>query len=582
MIAALQHLRKHSGLLFIACLTLLTYLAQYSLRWLDDNRLTRWQWCFQGGVSVTVFFAITAGAVFAYFLALAPARLGRRGVLLFFLAFAASCLFWQEPEVILDASRYFTQAKHLELYGVRHFLGEWGGDIQAWTDMPLVPFLYGVVFKVFGESRVCVQLLTSLLFALTVLLTSRIGGELWDEDIGFYGGVFLLGIPYLYTQTPLMLVDVPATFFLFLAVFLFLRALKRGGTAVFLAGAAIFLAFYSKYSTWLMLSVCAVIATVFAVQERRKRETLSRTALAVSFSILLIGVLFLYKFNVFADQIHLLIAYQKPGLQRWGESFVSTFLFQIHPFVTGLALVSAWAAIRKRDPKYLIVAWLVVLFAVLQIKRSRYSIMVFPMVTLAASYGLCQFRDGRIRRCIAACVVTSSLAVALFSYLPFLQKLSAANIQAAGAFLNGMKERDVEVFSLMPSDPVAEPAVSVPLLDIFTRKHILYHYRSELPPRMRERIAASSLRFTLGYINPRYYRDGPGAEDSPAVAVISGSVRDVLPPAVRGRLTGYGLVKAFDAAEGIFRYATVVRVYERDVPGDRQEVGRGARSGPGY
>jgi hypothetical protein len=563
-------IRKHAGLIIVAFLTMATYVIQYFARQLDNNRLTSWQWCFNDSVAVKVFVAIASGTLLAYLLALSEVRLRRRGALLFFLAFSATCLYWQEPEVIMDASRYFTQAKHLELYGFRYFLREWGGDIVAWTDMPLVPFLYGVIFRFFGESRLYLQVFTGVLFALTVVLTYRVGCELWDDDIGFYGGVFLLGIPYLYSQTPLMLVDVASTFFFFLAVFLFIRAMKRGGIWIPLAGAAIFLAFYSKYSVWLMLSVFAVIVAVFAIlgssEKDRLREMLSRTALVVFFSAFLVGALFLYKFDVIVEQVRLLISYQKPGLHRWGESFVSTFLFQVHPFITVLGIFSAWIAIRKRDPKYIIVVWLAMLFVLLQIKRSRYSIVIFPMVTLAASYGLCQFDDKRIRRCVAACVVTSSLAVALFSYLPFLQRLSAVNIQQAGAFLNGMKGSDVEVFSLTSRDPVVDPAVSVPLLDIFTRKHIIYHYRSELSPRMRERIAASSLRFTLEYNNPQYYVEPSAGGGYPSVAVISETGKDALPIDLQTRLAGYRMVKDYDAGEGIFRYRTSVRIYERMSP----------------
>ncbi|MDA8432357.1 MAG: glycosyltransferase family 39 protein [Nitrospiraceae bacterium] len=567
MTVAGRFLKRQAALLLVVFLSLLTFLAQYALRGLDDNRLTSWRWCFQDGTAATVFSWIAVGALLAYCLAVAAVRLRHRAVALFLLAFGMTCLFWREPEVILDASRYFTQAKHLEVYGIRYFLEEWGRGIEAWTDMPLVPFLYGLIFRAFGESRIVIQAFTSLLFALTCVLTYRVGCELWDEDTGFYGGAFLLGMPYLYSQTPLMLVDVASAFFLLFAVLTFLRALKRGGLSVLCAGAAIFLAFYSKYSTWPMLSVCAIAAFVFVLVEagRERKKVILRTLLAAAISASLIGAVFLYKFGVFSDQIRLLIGYQKPGLGRWGESFTSTFLFQMHPFITLLALFSAVAALRKKDPRYVIVAWLVVLLVALQIRRSRYSIPVFPMLALSASYGLCRLRDARVRRCIVACVVTSSLAVAFFAYLPFLRGLSAVNIQRAGAFLNGLKGRDVEVFSLASADPVVDPSVNVPLLDIFTHKRILYDYRGGLPQKERERIAGSSLRFTVEYRNPKYYLPPPQQGKDPAVAVLSDTAMDVLPGYVSKRLEGYRQVKVFDGDEGIFRYRTCVRVFERVV-----------------
>ncbi|MDA8241615.1 MAG: glycosyltransferase family 39 protein [Nitrospiraceae bacterium] len=558
---------KQLSLLFISGLTLLAYLALYHARSLDDDRLTGWGWCFHGGVAVSVFAAVAVGTVVSYLFAAAQMRIRYKPAVLFVLAFAASSFFWPEPEVIVDASRYFTQAKHLELYGIRYFLEEWGREIEVWTDMPLVPFLYGVIFRVFGEVRVYVQMFTSVLFASSVVLTYLAGKELWDEEVGFYGGLFLLGTPYLYTQVPLMLVDIPSTFFLILAVYLVIRALKRGGATVLFAGFAIFLAFFSKYSTWLMLSVIGVIAAVYMTEGPTKnsgrRELFSRLGYIVLCAVVPIGVVFLYKFSVFSEQIQLLIAYQKPGLKRWGESFLSTFLFQIHPFVTALALFSVYAAARNKDGKYIIVAWLVVLIVLLQIKRIRYSIMVFPMLSLAASYGLCAIKDAGVRRGIAACAMTSSFAVALLAYLPFLQTVSAVNIKEAGTFLNGTREPNVEVFTLTSAGPPLNPAVSVPLLDIFTDKHIVYDYRNALSPADRAAIAASSLRFTLEYRNPSYYLSGVQPESDASVAVISESPHDPLPPEIGEKLTGYRLVRSFGSSERIFRYQTSVRIYEK-------------------
>ena len=557
----------------VAGLTLLTFVILYLTRSLDDNRLTNWQWCFQGGAAVRVFFATALGVVISYLFASSPLGGRYRAAVLFVLGFAASSFFWTEPEVIVDASRYFTQAKHLELYGIRYFAEEWGKEIVAWTDMPLVPFLYGIVFRIFGEARTHVQIITSALFAGAVVLTYLTGRELWDEEVGFYGGMLLLGMPYLLTQTPLMLVDVPSMFFLVLAVFAFLRALKKGGAAVFLAAGAISLAFFAKYSTWLMLSVLAAAAAVHIAKDRSGRkkgvmhgDALRRTAYTVLVAAALIGAGCIYKFGVISDQIHLLVAYQKPGLGRWSESFLSTFLFQIHPFISALAVFSVYVAVRKRDLNYIIIIWLVVLVVLMQIKRIRYLIMVFPMFSLAASYGLRQVQAPEMRRFIAACAVTSSLAVALFAYLPFLQKLNAVNLRDAGSFLNSVTEPNVEVFTLLPSEPVVNPAVSVPILDIFTAKHIRYDYRDLLPPESRKEIENSSLRFTLDYRNPPYYLAGGHPRVDAVAAVISEDIYDILPDDVRNRLSGYSLLRTFAVNEGIFRYRTSVRIYRRDSP----------------
>jgi hypothetical protein len=84
----------------------------------------------------------------------------------------------------VDAARYFTQAKQAEIHGIAYFLQAWGGEVPAWTDLPLVPLLYGAVFSLFGEERVYIQVCTSLLFAGTIVLTYRLGRALWGDARG--------------------------------------------------------------------------------------------------------------------------------------------------------------------------------------------------------------------------------------------------------------------------------------------------------------------------------------------------------------------------------------------------------------
>ena len=145
-----------------------------------------------------------------------------------------------------------------------------------------------------------------------------------------------------------------------------------------------------------------------------------------------------------------------------------------------------------------------------------------------------------------------------------MQKLSAVNIRDAGRFLNTTPETNVDVFTLMPSDPVINPAAAVPVLDIFTEKHIHYDYRDVLSPRSRREITQSSLRFTLDYKNPHYYEGSGYPGEKSIVAVISENIDDALPADVSERIAGYSLLKTFGANEGIFRYRTCVRIYGKE------------------
>ena len=552
-----------AGFLFVSCAFLLASIALFLGRAADDNSLFSWAWAFRNGGASLVYIALVAGLCISFFSARAPLPDTWYATFLFTLSFTAVLPFWREPELIVDASRYFTQAKHLEVYGLGFFLREWGRTIDAWTDLPLVPLLYGLLFKAFGEHRFVIQLFTTTLFSLTTVITYLIGKTLWSRETGFSAGLLLLGIPYLLTQVPLMLVDVPTMFFLTLAVFTFLDAAGKGGRVRMAAAvAAIVLAALSKYSAWLMLSVLAVALAVFTAGGAAVRDfrPARRGLVILLVAAALAGLILLLKCDVVSGQLALLRAFQKPGLDRWTESFRSTFLFQVHPFITLFALASVVIAARKKDARYAVVCWLVLLVLMLGIRRIRYILPMFPMLTLMAGYGLQVIRREELKRFIVFGTVAASLGVGYFAYLPLAGSMSVTNLKQAGEYLNTLDAPEIEVITLAPQDPVANPAVAIPLLDLFTDKRIVYNYMQDGLP-AREDVEQSSLRFTWEYRNAAYYGDERHAPGNTPIVVISDASNAPLPRAVAQRIEGRRLAGAFIADEKIFRYTVGVRIY---------------------
>jgi hypothetical protein len=542
-------------------------LAQYSFRKFDDNNYASWDWIFRivnpGNYALALISGILLVAIaFSSFRLALPSRL--RNAVLFSACFIAAAVLWMTPEANIDTSRYFMQAKHLELYGINYFLSEWGKGIPAWTDLPAVPFFQGLLFTVFGESRLPVQIFTTLLFAMTAVLTSMIGKTLWDEDTGFYAGALLLGMPYLLSQTPLMLVDVPTMFFLMLSIYLFIRILEAGGSwRVAAAACSVLLTVCCKYSTWPMLSALPLIALVFWVKSDGPfRLQIKRRSIATFLaSFLLVGVAGALKYDVVSNQLNLLMNFQREGLGRWGESFTSTFFFQIHPIVTLAAIASLVVAVKNRDLKYSIAAWLPFLIIIFQIKRIRYTLPVFPLVSLMAAYGLTVFRDHEFRKLVVACVVTTSLTVSFFAYMPYLNHWSAVNLEQAGSFLNTLDIDAVEVFTAPQREYPVNPAVAVPILDLFTRKTIVYRYRpgASSPD---EDVRLSRFRFSWEYQNPGYYTaTTKGRLAKRAVVLISGRQRDEVPAEAADSLSGLHSSMSFTTINPLFRYQTLVRIY---------------------
>lgn len=566
-------IKKHIYFVVVFTLSLLTYLILYLFRSFDDNRLVSWDNTFAVADPLSIFIILSAGLAAALFFSKVNIPDRYRAIFLFFISYIFSAFFWSDPETIIDASRYFTYAKHIEIYGIRYFFREWGAGMQVWTDMPLVPLLYGLVFKFIGESRLYIQILISFLFSLTVVMTYLTGKELWDSETGFFAGILTLGIPYLFTQLPLMLVDVPVMFLIMASVFFFIRALKRGGIMMLPASLLIFFTFYSKYSTWLMLSVLAVVLLVYSLEGAelslnraclKRPEYVKRGLLVILMAGLLISAVFLYKYNVFSEQIKLLITYQRPGLNRWGESFVSTFFFQIHPFVSLAAVCSLFIAFRNRDLKYLIVVWLLLLIFILQIRRIRYIIMIFPMLSLAASYGIARIRDKHLARYISYSILVLSFVIALFTFSPFLKQISFVNLKDAGRYLDSIEEPVASVFVLPSTKSVVNTAIIVPILDLHTRKQIIYDYKAEFNL-TKEKIEISPLRFTWTYRNPLYYKDVMGKSDgNSAVVVISDETVTKLPAIAEQMVSGMRKIESFNVKDNVFRLQTFVTVYSKE------------------
>jgi 4-amino-4-deoxy-L-arabinose transferase-like glycosyltransferase len=546
----------------VALAALAALAALFVLRRFDDNRLVSWRWVYGAQDLWWPLLALVLALPLAYLLACRSWT--GRGVpaLLGVMAFAFSTLFWSAPETIIDAARYFVQAKHFQQDGLAEFLARWGHEVPAWTDLPLVASLYGVAFGVAGETRIATQALVALLFAGTVVLTFHIGAALWDRATGATAAVLLLAMPYLWTQLSLTLVDVPAMFFFTLAVAALIAAIERGGPAwLALATAALAAALLAKYSAWLVLA--ALPALLLDRARFRAPRMLARAAVVVLGAMTLVGGFLLWKSDITAGQLALLWSYQVPGLARWEESLASTFLFQVHPFVTAAAIAAVALAIARRDTRVLMPALLVLAVLALEVKRARYVIIILPMLALLAAYGLGMLREAVTRRFIAAGAVAAALIVAVGGYLPFLHSTSAMNLARAGAMLDTLAPGPLEVVVLPLRRSAVNPAISVPMLDLYTQGRLVHRVDLSSSPRpIAAGLAVSPVRFTWELPVAAFHAMGThGAAHDGAVAVILGAPGHALPWSVAQRLAGHRLAAEFSQTDAVFRYQTLVRIY---------------------
>ena len=535
----------------------------YVCRSFDTNTLTSWQWVFGDGGFIRILpFLLSAIALSLIISWQIP--LEKYPVPVLAIIAGTSVLpMWSAPELMLDSGRYFLQAKALSENGVVYFVREWGHTITAWTDMPLGPFLYGLVLKYGNETRIAVQLFNTVIFILTVVLTYKIGATLWDKELGFYAGLLLIGMPYLLTQVPQMLVDIHAMFFHLLAVYCFLEALRSTNYfTLFLSSVTLVLSLFVKYSIWPMFAILPL--SIFVIYPKGSHQTILKRAVLIILPAALISLIFIsFKLNVFSEQIEILFNYQRPALRLWGEGFVSSFLFQSHPFITLLALYSIYRAYQLRDRRFLFILFYCLLIGILQIQRIRYTIPLLPFISLMAAYGLVAIREPQLRR-LAGCMIVSSSLVILFAvYLPFFHTTSMMNIKRAGEYLNNLDEEIVEVFVQPQEKSEGSTFIAIPILDMFTDKKIVS--RQGWPHTKPEHLSPySPLLFTWKQNKPSYYEVNKDQTQPPRSLVIisSGLTSNEDYSYLRGTPPLLDVKqKHFIRNSGVFRYRTFVSLY---------------------
>jgi hypothetical protein len=169
-------------------------------------------------------------------------------------------------------------------------------------------------------------------------------------------------------------------------------------------------------------------------------------------------------------------------------------------------------------------------------------------------------RDRATRRLVTLGVVATSLVVAYGAYLPFLRSTSFANLAAAGRLLDALGGDVVEVRALPQRLSSGSTSAAIPLLAYATRKRVAC---PDAWPGHGEVAAAagataSPLRFSWELRRPPFWAPQHGDRRAPAaVVLLSGERAGEAPP-----LPGLHERARFEAASDVFKYQTLVTVYE--------------------
>ena len=543
---------------------LISYAIIYRLRSFDTNIFFNWGDIFNGVDTAGLFLLLILSIALSYILSNTRFELNHRltPLLIFQAAFLLGAIFWSVPETNPDMGRYFFEAKYLEAYGIQTFINDWGTKLDVLSDFPAVPFIYGLIFRFIGESKVYIQIFTTALFAMTCTLTYLIGRKFWTGSIGLYAALFLLSFPYLLVKTPLTLVSIPLMSFLIAAIYATIKALETTpaghgtGTSwtiwvwTVVSVVLIFLTFLTKASATLMLVTIPVIFLISYIKTKSRsdaRAVISRIAIITLLSGALIIIFAICKFDVLVDMYGIISAF-KERQAGFHESTSSLLFFQINPLITFMAIYSAYIMLRKRDINYMLpLTWALIPLIFLYDTRSRYLLPTLPAIAIMASIAINNgIKTGNIRKFVASSIIICSIAIAVFFYLPFTHTYSSMNIKNAAEYTNQLGT-DVELFPVFPVDYPYNLNILIALFDIYSENTVKTPAYRPVPSSYPN--ARKTWAWTWVYRDPPPYYSRESAPDS-SIVIISPEIESELPENLKTRLEeGYDLEKVYSAGD---------------------------------
>lgn len=444
-----------------------------------------------------------------------------------------------------DYGHYQREAKYFVENGPLVFLKNWG-TFSCYFNMPLISFLRGVFFQIFGEGQFAVLLL-NLIFTIGIFFfTLKIAEKLFNNDVAWISILLLSSIPFFLTQTPLFLVDIGLTFFVSASFYLNLSLIhKPTYSKSLLTSIILFFTLISKvFGLVYLIFIFAGFLTYLMVQKKDKEiwirflsswfltfllsltyviwkwslfnkmiinftwsVTLLKLFLPI-FLIFLIGFFSFYNrhnieklFRKVYPKLHIIIYllllflffYSNKPLFYLRSTIVATsiplaLLFYSSIFVTFK---------NKSMSGFLLLLWF---FSIMAIPNTmfKYQLPTYPAIAILVSYSLVSiFKSKKIRSIALSVILSFSITITYFFFLPMIQTHVKNNIRNATKIY---KLDDSDRLAIVPY-PVGEygdmfirslenptscphPPSLVDIVDYYSNAKVYYETRSQLVSRL--------------------------------------------------------------------------------------------------
>jgi len=500
--------------LLISFAFLISYYLLYIFRYLDNTVLMNWNQVFNYvNININELLIILSIVLFISYIISRVNIFDKYNqennhiLFLFVSGMIVGSLFWNIPEINPDAARYISQARYLEEYGILAFINDWGNEFFIWMDFPSIPFFYGIIFRYFGEYREYIQIFNTILFSLTAVLTYKISKTLWNREIGLYSGFLLMSFPFLLSQIPLTLVDIPQMFLTTSTIFIIIKIFDN---KYFVIPASILL-FFTIYTKLTSILVILPIFSILIINNKSIINDWYRWGCTIFFSGILVMSFLFWKIDIFINQILLMTnrSFTVPESQL-------VYFFQIGAIVILFALFSLIIAYNRKDRNYLIlILWVIIPFLILSNTRIRYMVPVFPGIAIMASISLNAISAKSVKKFLIISLILTSIIFSIITYIPYEENFSDRNVKDAAEFTNELENPDVQLFLDFSENQIYNPEPFVSLFDFYSNKRIIYsnsnkYYASE------DYLNSWTSKYTLP---PFYYDDV--LQNKPIIVIIS-------------------------------------------------------------
>lgn len=139
---------------------------------------------------------------------------GKFFISLILLAVLSQFFFFCIPETNPDFIRYIQYANIFKNQGIFYYFEQWGTGFATHVDLPTGSLHYGILFSIFGEKRIIIQIFSLIITIATGFFIFLLGMKIHSKKTGIIASFLFLTFPFLLTQIPLMLIDIISIFYI--------------------------------------------------------------------------------------------------------------------------------------------------------------------------------------------------------------------------------------------------------------------------------------------------------------------------------------------------------------------------------